>query len=154
MAHRLELPGRDDPQQDVLQLVYRWLANEENGPWLMVVDNADDGDILSRPFPASPTASDCLRLPKTGRGAVLATSRSWEVAEGLVGANAICQVLLRARLGTRHEDGDAASRLLVALDHLPLAIIQAASYIKRRSVRRATIASYLDEFRSNAGRDS
>lgn len=60
--------------------------------------------------------------------------------------------LLRGRLGILYEDGDAAGSLLVALDHLPLANIQAASYIKRRGVRGATIASYLDEFRSNAGK--
>ena len=46
IAERLKLAGRDDPQQNVLRLVWRWLSDEENGPWLMIIDNADDGSAL------------------------------------------------------------------------------------------------------------
>ena len=38
----IELPGRNDPKVDVLRLVRNWLCDETNGPWVMVLDNADD----------------------------------------------------------------------------------------------------------------
>ena len=30
-------------------MVIHWLRNERNGPWLLVIDNADDADVLSQP---------------------------------------------------------------------------------------------------------
>ena len=159
IAQRLKLPGRDDPQQNLLQLVYRWLADDENGPWLMIVDSADDGDVLFASQAAVLSESErrlTSYIPKTGRGSVLVTSRSVKVAAWLVGDDNIFQVpvmesdqamqLLRVRLGKAIYDNDAANSLLYALDYLPLAIIQAASYIKRQSVRKTTITSYLEEF--------
>ncbi|EED19716.1 kinesin, putative [Talaromyces stipitatus ATCC 10500] len=39
-------PGRDDPKCDVLELVKKWLSDETNGNWLMILDNADDVDLF------------------------------------------------------------------------------------------------------------
>jgi hypothetical protein len=41
-----EIPGRDDPKINILQLVYQWLGDVRNGRWLMVLDNADDNSIF------------------------------------------------------------------------------------------------------------
>ena len=165
IAERLKLAGRDDPQQNVLRLVWRWLSDEENGPWLMIIDNADDVSALfSSQAADSPGSEQSLSsyIPKTGQGLVLITSRSTGVAERLVGGDSIFQVpmmesdqamqLLRVRLGRLGDavhDKDAASSLLFALDYLPLAIIQAASFIQRKSLRRRTIAWYLEEFQKS-----
>lgn len=46
IAAKVELPGRDDPKVDTLQLVYDWFCDERNGRWLMVIDNADDDEVF------------------------------------------------------------------------------------------------------------
>ncbi|ELR09120.1 hypothetical protein GMDG_03700 [Pseudogymnoascus destructans 20631-21] len=46
MAERLEIPGRDNPKANVLQLVYNWLSDEANGQWHMILDNVDDGSVF------------------------------------------------------------------------------------------------------------
>ena len=161
IAERLKLPGRDDPQQSVLRLVHRWLSDDENGPWLMVIDSADDSRTLFSGQPADVSGTEkslASYIPKTGRGSVLVTSRSLDAAERLVGDDATYPVpvmttnqatqLLHKRLGkTSKKDSEAEASLLAALDYLPLAITQAASYVKRRG---ATVAAYLEEFRKPA----
>ena len=46
IAKKLQLPGWDDPKTDVLQLVYEWLLDSQNGQWLMILDNVDETDIF------------------------------------------------------------------------------------------------------------
>ncbi|KAJ6149229.1 hypothetical protein N7471_000428, partial [Penicillium samsonianum] len=46
IAAVVEIPGRDDPKMNILQLVYQWLCDPRNGRWLMVLDNADDDGIF------------------------------------------------------------------------------------------------------------
>jgi hypothetical protein len=46
IAARVQLPRSDGTTANVLQLVYDWLCNENNGQWLMIVDNADDESIF------------------------------------------------------------------------------------------------------------
>lgn len=160
IAEHLKLPGREDPRQNVLQLVYRWLTDETKGPWLMVVDNADSsGTFFSTP-PSDLSGGErplASYVPKTGPGKVLVTSRSSEAGERLVGDDATYRVpvmekyqairLLRGKLGEPlFQEGEIASGLLAALDYIPLAIIQAASYIKRRSSRGVTMETYLKDF--------
>ncbi|KAM6513158.1 hypothetical protein FALCPG4_015623 [Fusarium falciforme] len=160
IADRLQLPRRDDPKRNVLQLVYVWLCNEENGPWTMILDNADYVDVF---FPSgSVHDSESARplasfLPKIGRGSIIITSRNTDTAERLAGLDATYNVptieksqalqLLRTRLGEEGvEDNVAISDLVDDLNYMPLAINQAAAYIKRRGPRMS-ISAYLDEFR-------
>ena len=49
IADQVKLAGREDPQADVFKLVYNWLCDEQNGKWLLVLDNADDAAALSLP---------------------------------------------------------------------------------------------------------
>jgi hypothetical protein len=46
IASELDLPGLDDPNTNILQLVSKWLADDSNGPWLFILDNADDMGIF------------------------------------------------------------------------------------------------------------
>ena len=95
IADVLRLPGRDDPTKNMLQLVHRWLCDEENGPWLVIVDNADEMDVFfprrgaDNPEDGRPLAAF---LPKTGRGSILVTSRSKDVGERLTGFHNIYKV--------------------------------------------------------------
>ena len=95
IATKVEVPGRDEPEADILQLVHNWLCDERNGRWLVILDNVDDGDVFF-------TAEDCADttqkidimsptrplesfLPQTPNGAILITSRNRIAAMNLVG---------------------------------------------------------------------
>ncbi|KAI9771250.1 MAG: hypothetical protein M1839_002834 [Geoglossum umbratile] len=54
LARELALPGIDDPEIDTLQLALKWVSDDTNSPWLLVLDNADGMDIR---FGASPHLS-------------------------------------------------------------------------------------------------
>jgi hypothetical protein len=94
VATRAEIPGRKDPKADILHLVYDWLANEANGRWLMILDNADDADIFfDQPKESSIEGSRLTStpeplaryLPQTPNGSILVTSRNRLAAAKLVG---------------------------------------------------------------------
>src|SRR5436190_1636023 len=46
IARKLSLPDWNDPNVDTFQLVSGWLSNDAHGPWLLVLDNADDMEIF------------------------------------------------------------------------------------------------------------
>jgi len=46
IAEATRMDGWDNPKADVLRLVRSWLCDESNGRWVMVLDNADDLDVL------------------------------------------------------------------------------------------------------------
>ncbi|KAH7124721.1 TPR domain protein [Dactylonectria macrodidyma] len=152
IADRLELPRRNDPDVNICRLVSEWLRVEENGPWKMILDNADDVGV----FFLNAQKRLASFLPQSCNGSIVVTSRSMDVAERLVGSwsniltipamktEEACQ-LLREKLGVSYDDG-AAADLVRDLNHMPLAITQAAAFINRRAPRMS-IPAYLNEFR-------
>lgn len=163
IADRLQLPERSDPNANVLVLVRNWLRDEANGSWFMVLDNVDRVDTFSpsrkrRRDEANTDVQTSLAeyIPKNN-GSVLVTSRHRDAAARLVSFNRIKEVLamneseglqlLRNKLCQPPLE-DSAAKLLVALNHIPLAITQAAAYINRRA--RMTVADYLDDFHRNS----
>lgn len=111
----------------------------------MIIDNADDPAIFSR---SNEYVPDC------DHGRILITTRDLKASRSLTKGNTPIQVektttvesikLLRNELGKaimrrQWRDEDLA-RLATALDHLPLAMVQAASFIKENSM---TIADYM-----------
>ena len=169
IAHRLQLPGHDDPKTDTLRLVYNWLCEEDNGQWLMVLDNADDIGVFY-PRPGTGTSQGAgveapqplaSFMPQTENGRILVTSRSRDAAARLTGGtqnilsiqamnDSQAQQLLRKKLGDKYEEG-AAVDLLRALEHLPLAITQAAAYILLRWPEESP-STYLAKFRQGERR--
>jgi tetratricopeptide (TPR) repeat protein len=166
LADRLELPGRNDPNADVLRQVSNWLCDESNGPWVMVLDNVDDVNTFfasrqcnqdgSVESSATPLAA---YLPQSRNGSLLITSRSRDAAARLTGGyHNIKEVLVMDKsqgLQLLHNklsaatlnDQEGAIQLMHTLDYMPLAITQAAAYINRRA--HMTIVGYLSEFRAN-----
>ncbi|KAI1846943.1 hypothetical protein JX265_014012 [Neoarthrinium moseri] len=164
IAERLQLPRRHDPGVDVLRLVYDWLFDVQNGPWLMILDNADDVDMFYRKKPdRTATVASAQRplaslLPQCTSGRILVTSRSRDVAERLAGGSrSVLSIqpmnegqalqLLQKKLRNKYED-EAAASLVRALDYIPLAITQAAAYILRRWPRTSCL-TYLEGFRKS-----
>ncbi|OCK73128.1 hypothetical protein K432DRAFT_387549, partial [Lepidopterella palustris CBS 459.81] len=165
IAERAKLPGWDQPDVDVLRLVYSWLCDEANGRWVMIIDNADDLGVFCPSDRRKDSRGDVFinagaalqeYIPQSQNGSILITSRSRDVAFRLTGSYAdIIRVypmdqehalaLLQNKLQGSFERDDAVA-LAEALDYMPLAITQAAAYISQRAPR-ATVLRYLQDLR-------
>ncbi|GAM34005.1 hypothetical protein TCE0_014r01313 [Talaromyces pinophilus] len=153
-----EIPRQDDMEMNILQLVYQWLCDARHGRWLMVLDNADNDKIFFLNNNVKGQAPLVTFLPQVPHGSILITSRNDQAARNLVGDGQVIKVermnekesltLLRARNpSSQSTDGivEDEKALVKALEHLPLAITQAGSYIASRSPR-VTISRYLELF--------
>jgi len=156
IAERIELPGQENPKADVFKLFYDWLPDERHGKWLLVLDNADDASVLAPSSNGIDTPSHHISkyLPLTRNGSVLVTSRTRQAASRLVEESDIIQIepmhaqnaqaLLEVKLGDKVAT-DGVAELAVALEYMPLALVQAAAYIRKRAPR-CSVRQYLDEF--------
>jgi len=151
IARKLKLPGIQKPETDIFNEVYEWLSDEDNGSWLLVLDNADDQEI----FFGQQLGMLAQYLPRSASGSILITTRDRRVGERFAEQDKPIVVLpleiadatsmLRSRL-PNHLDWIASevSELLENLEYLPLAIAQAASYISEEGV---TVKRYLELLR-------
>src|SRR6202011_4227669 len=79
IARMLCLPGLNNPNADVFQLVSDWLGDNAHGPWLLVLDNADDMETFfsDKSNPSSigfeQTALLVKYLPSSPNGSILIT---------------------------------------------------------------------------------
>ncbi|OCK72920.1 HET-domain-containing protein, partial [Lepidopterella palustris CBS 459.81] len=155
IAEKVGLSSQPDAAVDTLQVVRRWLCNESNGRWLMIVDNVDT-DVVIEVQKEKEKVSLASLLPQTDHGAILITSRNADIARSLVGREKdIIAVeamsddeavqLLGNNLGDKSKDG--AIRLVSTLDCIPLAIVQAAAYINRLGPRMS-VTKYLEELKT------
>ena len=148
----LRVPVDDADMTNVPALVHAALGRNENTPWLLIVDNADDRDLLFGD-------SGILKNPPFHRnGSVLITTRNDELtAELAIPKDNVFKVdamkrseatkLLHSGLDERQKgttmDCDA---LLDFLDKLPLAVKQAAAYMNKTGI---TITKYFEYCRSS-----
>ena len=164
IARKLKLPGLNDPDVNILETVMEWLSDDGNGPWLMVLDNADDKEVLfsanaegsSRHSRQQGLSALVNYIPRSSIGSILVTTRDRRVGERLMNREKPVAVvpfeaedakqLLRNKLPRNNERDEAASMdLLETLNFLPLAITQAAAYISEEEV---SLVHYLDLLRS------
>ena len=158
IAQMVGLCAQPSAAVDTVPAVYRWLSNETNGQWLMIVDNVDDEIAIESQEDGQSIPLASL-LPQSDHGAILVTSRNTDVARNLVGRQQdIIQVsamndseaveLLRNKLGDKLSD--SATQLVNALDCIPLAVVQAAAYINRLRPRMS-ISDYLAQLKGVKG---
>lgn len=155
---RLHVLGINDDNVDVKKLVLEALDSERSDHWLMIVDNADDGEVLlGNANGNSKTTRLSDYLPRSDRGAILFTTRNRKMARALTQnsvlrlndmAKAEARQLLALRLTkqTLREDETAFDELLEALTYLPLAIVQAAAFMNNNDV---SVAGYVSLFRQS-----
>jgi hypothetical protein len=134
----------------VAQGVAEWLNDSTNGPWLMVLDNADDDKVLyGEPHHSNDRAKERSQhimqfVPRQPHGRILLTTRNRVVGQRFSHGRLLevppfalkeALQLLRRRLapGVVYSD-DEACQLFQALDWLPLAITQAVCYINEKDV--------------------
>ncbi|KAH7151967.1 hypothetical protein B0J13DRAFT_470560, partial [Dactylonectria estremocensis] len=128
-----EAHGKDDLDAAVAS-VMEWLARPGNGDWLLIFDNVDQdhdqGGVTG--------AYDLRRYLPGDHGAILVTTRLSRLAQ-LGESRRLAKVdlsLSRTIFGKWYggELGSDCDQLLELLDGLPLALAQAASYLREKGI--------------------
>jgi tetratricopeptide (TPR) repeat protein len=152
IAECLKLPGRTDQNANIKLLVQAALSHRESGHWILIIDNADDIDVLSKRDDDSGSMALVDYLPDSYTGSIVFTTRTRKAAISLAENNMIhvdemsrddaMEVLRKTLLQTDLlSDEITVTRLLETLCYLPLAITQAVSYINKNDI---SIAEYTD----------
>ncbi|KAL2124933.1 hypothetical protein VTJ04DRAFT_1298 [Mycothermus thermophilus] len=162
IADYVDLPGRNNEKADILQLVRRWLSDERNEEWMIVLDGADDRHMFYPDQSDSNASKDEVHLaeylPQSHKGSILITTRDMDLARDLTGniPGNIFEIgsmtqdeavkLLESRL-ERPPNPETARDLVEKLDRIPLAIVQAAAYIQALQRLGYSPEKYLADFR-------
>ncbi|KAF5506502.1 hypothetical protein CGCS363_v005343 [Colletotrichum siamense] len=159
IARECEIPGHKNKEVDIFLLVKGWLENKRRGRWLLVFDNADDTEVF---FPTNSTAEADRRttslghsIPECSHGSVLITTRNKQAGLKLTRGKLPVEIqrmtetettqLLRTLLEDERVMPAEASLLSSRLEHLPLALAQAASYILANSISIKAYVGLLDK---------
>ena len=165
IADKVKIPRWRDSQVSIYELVRSWLCDERKGKWLMILDNVDDASFLLEKPSTGQEAQASIQtkrplkeyLPTTPNGSILITSRNRGAALKLVEQRDIIDMgpmdkadaiaLCEKKLGIGGK-GDTVGELVEALEFMPLAIVQAAAYIKEREPR-CSVEQYLEKFQKS-----
>ena len=153
VAKKLRLPGCEKNGDHILKLVQTYLSDESIGPWLLVLDNADDLALWTSPL-SQESERMCLidLLPKSTQGSIIFTTCNSKVGVDLahdvvevpaMDESGASQLLHSYLVNKKLVDTDChvVLALLKHLTYLPLAIVQAASYINKN---RTSLSAYKD----------
>ena len=148
------MPGWNDPALNALDIVSDWLSRDTTS--LLILDNADDKNVFfnQRPTDSQPSTVPLVNyLPQTScGGSILITSRNKDAAFRLTGSAADpvevpymskedAVTLLCKKLPDDRSSDNERTELVELLESLPLAITQAASFIRVKRTR-ITVAEY------------
>ncbi|EPE06925.1 kinesin light chain 1 [Ophiostoma piceae UAMH 11346] len=145
IAMQLGISGQDDTQASTQERLRDYWSSSESGRWILVFDNVDDISIWEKRG-----LVDCL--PRNELGTIVFTTRNKQVAVRLARSNVIDlsnmdeessrrllhNYLVCKDLLDRTEDTNA---LMKQLAYLPLALVQAATYINMNTI---TIQEYTE----------
>jgi hypothetical protein len=152
---RLRVPGITDDNANVNELVKYALSSGSLNDWLIIVDNADDPDVLLGATSSAPRSVRlCDYLPHSNRGRILFTTRSRKTARELTQGNVLeLHEMSKAearQLVSQHitskalfDDERAIDELLERLTYLPLAIVQAVAFINKNDI---SVSMYVSLF--------
>ncbi|KAI8945770.1 acyl transferase/acyl hydrolase/lysophospholipase [Xylaria longipes] len=147
---RLAIQATKD--EDPKELLQQYLNSDKAGKWLLIIDNIDEMKILLG-SPNQPGID--FFLPDSENGRILFTTRPYDIASRVADDDDITELKEMSHADARRyleekiqldqvEDDAAATELLSQLAYLPLAITQAAAYMKRN---KRPIRGYLDLLR-------
>jgi tetratricopeptide (TPR) repeat protein len=138
-----------------LEAVQAWLESNTSpaGRWLLVIDGADDSDLPEFKF-----------LPRTG-GQILFTGRSEELvtrfadpADGIhigkMSSSEAREMFLLLSLLPDTQEARATKDLIHELENLPLAILQAATFLRHARLPAEPVSWYLQHFQSSRSRQA
>ena len=156
IARRLDLPGHEDVATDIIGLVSRQFEHNVSRSWLLVLDNADDIELITEG-----QGGLAQHIRKFRGGSVIVTTRDRYVAQAFVGTRDRCLLvdrltptealtLLRSKLpGDVKCDETVELQILKILEYLPLCITQAAAYIDRSNIGLQELLLELTESESS-----
>ncbi|GAB1319048.1 hypothetical protein MFIFM68171_09258 [Madurella fahalii] len=143
IAQKCKIPGYNDPKADTLLLVKTWLEKRDYGRWLMVIDNADDMELFIN-------GNLEQYIPECAHGSILVTTRNKQAGLSLTKGDPPVEVgkmdsaesdeLLRVRLGKHDLPAGELAKLSYRLEHIPLALVQAAAFIGANTI---TVSEYI-----------
>jgi len=161
IASKINPEFRPDTQDSLFSMVKDHLEEHDSRPWLLVLDDVEDRKLLERDLGGS--KSFILNyIPWASQGQVLITSRDPTIAGQADGrivpaANGLriepmcthdCETLFRKGIRSDVDWGASSAQqteLWNLLGGLPLAIVQAASYIREE---HSTIGEFIKEYRN------
>jgi hypothetical protein len=163
IVYQAKIPGYQNPTVSVVSLVTDWLQAEKR-EWILILDNVDDDQLFHEPE-KNQTAHQQKPLgflPCSSNGPIIITTRSRGMALSFVDerdlfevnpmdshdASALMNLKLEHQTGQGIATQDDIMKLTEALEIMPLAIVQAAAYI-RHPASRCSIAQYLEDFQSS-----
>ena len=142
--------GKSSSNADAKVLLRDHLNSPKAGKWLLVIDNADDPDLLFGEIGKSEGLVDYL--PESDGGRTLFTTRSGIVADDIASADVVKLEKMSAQDATNYleeslirknsirNNPDQVKQLLTDLEYLPLAITQAAAYLNKKQI---SVGEYL-----------
>jgi tetratricopeptide (TPR) repeat protein len=157
VASVLGILGVEEGKEDAKELIQRHLSKETAGKWMLVVDNADNVEVVK----GSNGKKGILDyLPTSELGFTVFTTRDKKTAHALAGNSTVDVEKLELvaasdlfkKMLTRKEilyEEATVGELLAELDFLPLAITQAAAYINVNPVSVNEYLGYLGGTESN-----
>ena len=152
IASQCNISGRDDPTQDVLQLVREWLEMKYKCKWLMIIDNVDDHGFFDRLTSAGKTLREYVPQSTNGTGTIIYTTRNRDIGIDLsldrepifvpsMELEEARDLLGKGILASTKEE---QLELLDALVYLPLAISQAVAFMAKR---KRSVTEYMKLYR-------
>ncbi len=139
IGRKLNIGGGEE-KTDIKLLVKTALSQESAGYWLLIVDNADDTELL---FDNTALINS---LPFSRKGSILFTTRNHKVVVRLdvpernripvteMSRSEAIELLQRNLKGSQIRDAESTMGLLDFLADLPLAIKQASAYISETGI--------------------
>uniref|UniRef100_A0A8H7TQ33 Nucleoside phosphorylase domain-containing protein n=1 Tax=Bionectria ochroleuca TaxID=29856 RepID=A0A8H7TQ33_BIOOC len=154
IARECNVPGHEDPKVDILRLVKQWLEQIFKTRWLMVIDNADDTELFFRSQQDKPSVTatapshredelGCY-TPDCRHGSILVTTRNKQAGLKLAQGKSLIEVgrmerneahlVLCAILDDSQLPEHDTHLLASKLEHIPLALAQAAPFVQENSL--------------------
>lgn len=153
IAKQVRIPGHQDPGADTLQLAKEWFESDASGRWLLIIDNVDSTELLYPSTAQSTRYADYL--PRSETGSILLTTRNGKVGHEFAAAHNVLTLsgmdpeesvaLLSTGIGN-NQSKDLLKELAQELGQVPLALVQAASFITQNKV---TVGRYLQLYRQD-----
>ncbi|KAK9386009.1 hypothetical protein V1515DRAFT_587668, partial [Lipomyces mesembrius] len=151
ICQQLQPRGLDKDNANPIELLQSYLSEASAGQWLLVFDSADDISMWTGSHGSDKVLKDYLPISQFGR--IIFTSRDRKTAYALVQREqhvflvpeldeSVAIGLLQKYIPHDLDEDDTKS-LLQQLTCLPLAIVQAASYINKNDIPLAEYLSLL-----------
>ncbi|KAL8812376.1 MAG: hypothetical protein Q9223_007308, partial [Gallowayella weberi] len=152
IAKEVGAQGSGTSNTDILVDLKKWFEGQESGKWLLIYDNVDDIDLMYDEHGGGLST----HFPRSNHGSIILTTRNRQIGvkfakKNLITLSDLTQAqsisLMATRLGDETtESRPALSKLAEALGGIPLALVQATSFMKEN---HSTPDRYLELYEAN-----